>query len=86
MMLLYLSMVLVKLIDVYSFLIIAYVLLSWVPGAYDSWIGKILNAVVTPVTKPLRRLNLQFAGFDFSFLLFIWFLDFLKQLIINLWV
>lgn len=41
---------------IYSYVIIAYVLLSWVPNARSSFIGEILGKLVEPYLSPFRRL------------------------------
>lgn len=78
----YLIYVLLRLLDVYSFLLIAYALLSWFPGASSSGIGRWLENIVSPVITPLRRLNLQFAGLDFTILVALFLLNFLGRLLI----
>lgn len=78
----YLIYVLLRLLDVYSFLLIAYALLSWFPGASSSGIGRWLENIVFPVITPLRRLNLQFAGLDFTILVALFLLNFLGRLLI----
>jgi uncharacterized protein YggT (Ycf19 family) len=45
-----------KLAQIYSYVIIAYVLLSWVPNARSSFIGELLGKVVEPYLSPFRRL------------------------------
>lgn len=40
---------------VYTYLIIAYVLLSWLPNARDSFIGEILGKLVEPYLSLFRR-------------------------------
>jgi len=41
---------------IYTYLIIAYVLLSWLPNARDSFVGEILGKIVEPYLTPFRRL------------------------------
>jgi uncharacterized protein YggT (Ycf19 family) len=41
---------------IYTFVIIAYVLLSWIPNARDSFIGDILGKLCEPYLAPFRRL------------------------------
>jgi YggT family protein len=43
-------------VTVYTFLIIAYILLSWLPNARESFIGDILGKLVEPYLSPFRRL------------------------------
>ena len=53
-------------VNIYSFILLAFVLLSWFPNAYDSSLGRLIIRLVRPVIEPLRKLNLQFAGLDFT--------------------
>ncbi|MEQ9764403.1 YggT family protein [Streptococcus jiangjianxini] len=58
--------ILVRLVRVYSTLLVIYALLSWFPGAYQTKLGQILVAIVEPTLAPFRRLRLQFGGIDFT--------------------
>lgn len=78
--------ILLRLIRVYSYLLIAYSLLSWFPGAYNSWIGRLLSGIVEPVLKPFRALNLQFAGLDFTIFVIIIGLNFLAQILVRVFI
>jgi len=42
--------------SIYSWMIIAYVLLSWVPNIRNSAVGEWLGKLVEPYLKPFRRL------------------------------
>ncbi len=42
--------------QIYFYMIIAYVLLSWLPNARDSFIGQLLGKLVEPYLSPFRRL------------------------------
>lgn len=53
-------------VRIYSFILIAFALLSWFPNAYDSSLGRLIISLVRPVIEPLRKLNLQFGGLDFT--------------------
>ena len=53
-------------VSIYSIILLAFVLLSWFPNAYDSSLGRLIIRLVRPVIEPLRKLNLQFAGLDFT--------------------
>lgn len=57
---------LIRVLSVYSYLFIAYAILSWVPSLYDSAVGRFIRFLVEPVLTPLRRFNLQFGGLDFT--------------------
>ena len=53
-------------VNIYSFILLAFALLSWFPYAYDSSLGRLIISLVRPVIEPLRKLNLQFGGLDFT--------------------
>ena len=53
-------------VNFYSFILLAFALLSWFPNAYDSSLGRLIISLVRPVIEPLRKLNLQFGGLDFT--------------------
>ena len=44
------------LVSIYFFLVIAYVLLSWLPNARESFIGELLGKLVEPYLTPFRRI------------------------------
>lgn len=70
-----------KVIDLYSLLLLVYALLSWFPDAYDSKLGQLVRQMVSPVLKPFRRLQLHFAGMDFTVWLVMIILNSLKRLL-----
>jgi uncharacterized protein YggT (Ycf19 family) len=43
------------LIQIYTYLIIAYVLLSWLPNARESFIGELLGKIVEPYLSIFRK-------------------------------
>lgn len=51
---------------IYSFVVFAYVLLSWLPGARDSSIGQFLGKIVEPYLDPFRRIIPPIGIFDIS--------------------
>lgn len=53
-------------VNIYSFILLAFALLSWFPNAYNSSLGRLIISLVRPVIDPLRKLNLQFGGLDFT--------------------
>ena len=53
-------------VNMFSFILLAFALLSWFPNAYDSSLGRLIISLVRPVIEPLRKLNLQFGGLDFT--------------------
>ena len=52
--------------DIYSLILVAFAVMSWFPGAYESSLGRWIVALVKPVLAPLQRLPLQIAGRDLS--------------------
>lgn len=55
-----------KVIDVYTLILLAYALLSWFPGAYQTKIGQWIIRLADPYIAIFRRLNLQFGMIDLS--------------------
>lgn len=55
-----------RIVNLVEILLVIFALLSWFPGAYDTALGKIIRQIVQPILAPFRRLNLVFAGIDFS--------------------
>ncbi len=53
-------------VDIYSLILVAFAVMSWFPGAYESSLGRWIVALVKPVLAPLQRLPLQIAGRDLS--------------------
>ena len=51
---------------IYSWILVAFALLSWFPNAYDTALGRLLTSLVKPILQPLRRLPLGIGGIDFS--------------------
>ncbi|AZN40543.1 YggT family protein [Paenibacillus albus] len=41
--------------QIYTYMIIAYVLLSWLPSLRESFIGELLSKLVEPYLAPFRR-------------------------------
>ena len=65
-----------RVVNVIEILLVVYALLSWFPGAYDTSLGRIIRQIVQPILAPFRRLNLTFAGIDFSIIAIILLLNF----------
>ncbi|MGQ7461612.1 YggT family protein [Streptococcus suis] len=58
--------IVLKIVEIYSYLLLAYALLSWFPTLYTSNLGRMIRWLVEPIVKPFRRLPLQFLGLDWS--------------------
>ncbi|SFK90088.1 YggT family protein [Paenibacillus sp. 1_12] len=50
------------LIEIYTYMLIAYVLLSWLPSAKESFIGEILGKLCEPYLSIFRRFIPPIAG------------------------
>lgn len=55
-----------KLIDLYSWILVIYAMLSWIPSLRDSKVGEIISKVSVPYLNLFKDLPLQFGGFDFT--------------------
>lgn len=66
-------------VDIYSLILVAFAVMSWFPGAYESSLGRWIVALVKPVLTPLQRLPLQIAGLDLSVLVAIVLVRFLGE-------
>lgn len=75
---------LLRLIDIYSLALVVYALLSWFPGGYESGLGRFLERICEPFLQIFRRLNLNFAGLDFSILVAMFSLQILSRIIVRL--
>lgn len=61
--------------QIYQYMIIVYVLLSWVPNARESFIGELLGKLVEPYLTPFRKIIPAIGGMiDISPIvaLFVW--------------
>lgn len=58
--------VLLKTIEIYSYILLAYVLMSWIPGLYNTWLGRLIEWLVKPILQPFYKLHLQFMGLDWT--------------------
>jgi YggT family protein len=77
---------LISLIDVLfqllNLLIIARVILSWVPGlGYDHPVTRVLHRLTSPILDPIRRVLPPVAGFDLSPIVAILVLQLVHQLL-----
>lgn len=79
----FILIILLRIIDVYNFILLAYALLSWFPQAYESRIGQIIFALVRPVLRPFRRFNLTIGSLDFTIFAVILLLNLLSSILIR---
>ncbi|WP_458413969.1 YggT family protein [Schinkia sp. CFF1] len=55
-----------QLIGIYSWVIIIYIFMSWLPGARDSSIGQFMGRIVEPYLEPFRRIIPPLGMIDIS--------------------
>jgi YggT family protein len=58
--------ILIKLLDVYYYMIIGYILLSWFPNARESSFGQVLSRLVEPYLSPFRKIIPPLGMIDLS--------------------
>lgn len=71
-------------VSIYSIILVAFALLSWFPNAYESQLGRLVIKLARPVIEPLRKLNLQFAGLDFTVWVALILIQFLGNILTRL--
>lgn len=59
-------MLLYKLVELYSYVVLGAVVISWIDLPRDNPIVKILDALTEPALKPIRSLLPSSGGIDFS--------------------
>lgn len=57
---------LLRLISIYSIVLIIYILMSWFPGARESQFGYILGRICEPYLEPFRRIIPPLGMIDIS--------------------
>ena len=70
-----------RLLDLYSFVLLAYALMSWMPSLYRTWIGQLIIKLARPYLSLFEQLPLRFAGLDFSVLVAIISLQVIQRFI-----
>ncbi|MDR7695859.1 YggT family protein [Lactococcus lactis] len=73
---------LLRLLDVYSIILVIYVLMSWIPTLYGTWFGRIIVKVSRPYLSLFENLPLQFWGLDFSIVIAFIVLKFIQRFIV----
>lgn len=65
--------------NVYSFMLIAYILMSWVPAAQNSAIGRMLEKVCEPYLGIFRKFIPPIGMIDISPIVAIFLLNFIQR-------
>jgi len=72
-------MLLVRLLDIYTFVILAGVILSWTGLPYDNPLVRVTRALTEPVLRPIRRVLPVVGGIDFSPMVLLVAIGFLRR-------
>lgn len=79
--------ILLKALEIYSFILLVYAFLSWVPGAAESPLGQFIAQLVEPLLKPFRKWNLEFLGLDWTVFVAMILLNLVARMLIRfLWL
>ncbi|HPF20783.1 MAG TPA: YggT family protein [Syntrophomonas sp.] len=70
--------------EVYSFLIIAQVLMSWIPHDRYHPVFRFIEEITEPVLTPFRRLIPSVGGIDFSPIIALMALELVRRIILSL--
>ncbi|MVX58564.1 YggT family protein [Streptococcus danieliae] len=62
----YLYRTLYLFLNILDLTLVAYIILSWFPGALRTPLGYWLIRIVNPLVRPFRNLPLQFLGLDWT--------------------
>lgn len=58
--------IIIKAIELYSFVLIIYILMSWFPGARESSFGSIISRLSEPFLEPFRKIIPPLGMIDIS--------------------
>lgn len=58
--------VLIQVMQIYSWILIIYILLSWFPGARESKFGEVLGRLAEPFLEPFRKIIPPLGMIDIS--------------------
>jgi YggT family protein len=67
---------LTMLIEIYSYALIVYILMSWFPNARETKIGQLLAAICEPYLEPFRRIIPPIGMIDISPIVALFVLNF----------
>ncbi|MGI8315042.1 YggT family protein [Halobacillus mangrovi] len=71
--------ILMTVMQVYSWILIIYILMSWFPGARESSFGEILARMAEPFLEPFRKIIPPLGMIDISPIVAILVLNFARQ-------
>ncbi len=76
-------MLLVQIVDIYTYVVLGAVLISWVQLPPSNPVAMLLRAMTEPLLAPIRNLLPEFGGLDFSPLVLIFGLRILRGVLIS---
>jgi YggT family protein len=77
-------MTIIRIIDLYSWLLVISALLSWVPEARNTKVYDFITKLTDPFLDIFRRLPLQFAGLDLSVVVAIIVLNVVQRILVGI--
>ena len=75
--------IIIQAFTIYSFMLIAYILLSWIPAAQDSAVGRFLATVCEPYLGSFRKFIPPIGMIDISPIVAFLALRFIQQGLLN---
>jgi len=72
--------------EVYTFLIFAQVLMSWVPHDHNHPVFRFIEDVTEPVMRPFRKLIPAVGGIDFSPIIALMAVELVRRIVLSLLV
>ena len=78
-MLMTIGLILYRIISIYSWAIIIYIFMSWVPNARESKFGQILASICEPYLDPFRKIIPPLGMIDISPIVAIFVLQFAQR-------
>ncbi|MFD1735740.1 YggT family protein [Bacillus salitolerans] len=76
--------ILLQIIQIYSYALIIYILLSWFPNARESGFGQLLAKICEPYLEPFRKIIPPLGMIDISPIVAIFLLNFASRGLISL--
>ncbi|MFK4913154.1 YggT family protein [Lactococcus petauri] len=75
--------ILIRLIGLYTWVLVAYALMSWIPSLYDTAVGRFIVKISRPYLSLFEAIPLRFAGLDFTIVLGVIALQVIQQLLLR---
>ena len=75
--------ILIRLIGLYTWVLVAYALMSWIPSLYDTAVGRFIVKISRPYLSLFEGIPLRFAVLDFTIVLGVIALQVIQQLLLR---